>query len=231
VGAIHAWAPSLRQITFHTGWHGTFADGGRQRQVEAMEGNLLANVPEVVAARNFIFAGWHPPPPAIVQTDFETRARYLTLLHLKPGWNLVSLPLTPLDHSVNEIFSRANLLAGGRGGDTVHLGPVWRWNDGKYQITTELTPLEGVWLFATEDSTLVVEGTAVEATDRQLFKGWNLAGPPVAMPPPADARLQDRWWGHCRERQELFAPDPELEPDHGYWLYAREPFLLELKPE
>lgn len=63
-------------------------------------------------------------------------------LELKAGWNLVSISRLPKDNSVDAIF-----------GNKV-IQHVWIWKDGRYEIATEVNPLNGYWIFSFEDFTV-----------------------------------------------------------------------------
>lgn len=67
------------------------------------------------------------------------------LIHLKRGWNLISISTVPADNSVAAVL----------GGHI--LGPAWIWSDGQcFATTTELLPLRGHWVFAPAEATVEV---------------------------------------------------------------------------
>jgi len=63
-------------------------------------------------------------------------------LELNVGWNLISLPVAPLEPAVETVFDDANFTAtdGSRG--TIYADSVWAWDvaDGQYEAVTTMTP-------------------------------------------------------------------------------------------
>ena len=167
----------------------------------------------------------------------ETRCyliRYAFDLTVDPafevGWNLVSLPIEPLNAAVAEVL---NDTAVARDGDireessrgVIHAGSVWAWESGAYVVATELHPLHGYWVYVTEAAVVLVQGTPAASSNLDLGKGWNLVGPPIRMPVPESTKLQ----GHCW----YWKPDccqydiaTELYPCIGYWLNSKSAVLL-----
>ncbi len=152
-------------------------------------------------------------------------------LDLEPGWNLVSLPLQPLDASVAGIFSSANLVDGrGRNGETVHSGPVWGWNGTNYVELDELSAFRGAWVYAETAASLEIRGTPVAAAAIPLARGWNLVGPPATMNAPPEARLPGGFWAFDRASGQNIRT-PTLQTGRGYWANAAAAFILNLEPE
>ncbi|MGN0866325.1 MAG: LamG-like jellyroll fold domain-containing protein [Oligosphaeraceae bacterium] len=87
---------------------------------------------------------------------------------LKPGWNLVALPLTPLNGSVDDVFSV--------NGSKLYSGSVWQYEGGRYIAATNLVATRGYWLYAKTAATVNVYGTA-ENDVISLSKGFNIIGP------------------------------------------------------
>ncbi len=145
-------------------------------------------------------------------------------LTLTPGWNLISLPIDPLDPRVEQV------LGTGQGRNEGILGPVWRWNnrEKKYEAAVELHALRGYWVYAKSAETFSIPGM-LAVPSRDIRDGWNLVGPPARVLRPAHAFLQGYFW-HWDAGHGRFMAVPEngnLAPGRGYWLYASEPFILE----
>lgn len=87
---------------------------------------------------------------------------------LKPGWNLVALPLTPMNGSVDDVFSV--------NGSKLYSGSVWQYEGGRYVAATNLVATRGYWLYAKTAATVNVYGTA-ENDVISLSKGFNIIGP------------------------------------------------------
>ncbi len=88
-------------------------------------------------------------------------------LELAPGWNLVSLPLTPLRYRPEEVF-----------GDAVIL-PLWTWDSdaAAYVELERVYPKVAFWVFRPgEPVTLTVEGLPAYSGEKALSRDWNLVG-------------------------------------------------------
>ena len=87
---------------------------------------------------------------------------------LKAGWNLVALPLTPLNGDVNDVFTV--------NGSKLYAGSVWQYEGGRYVAATNLVATKGYWIYAKTAATINVYGTA-ESDVISLSKGFNIIGP------------------------------------------------------
>jgi hypothetical protein len=154
-------------------------------------------------------------------------------LSLVKGWNLVSLPIEPLDPSVGSVLdagtaeaeSRA-LLDGGRG--TVHSGSVWAWDGTAYVAVTEIHACTGYWIYVPAPTTVMVSGLPVVHDALALSPGWNLCGTDRLRPAPVDARIRGRIWiwnsATLRYLEASF-----LVPGHGHWVNASEDAIVPLE--
>jgi len=168
--------------------------------------------------------------PADTVTCFAIHyAEILTFkLPLVDGWNMVSVPIAPLDTSVADVFKDKNT------------GPVWRWVDGAYAAATNVVPGEGYWVYYLAsipgEATIVeIKGRPAESSGRDLSTGWNLIGP-IGLPPyndipvpllatPAEAVAPPIWgWNGAQYDAAL----EWLQMGRGYWGYALEPCTVEL---
>ncbi len=164
-----------------------------------------------------------PPPPVPVP--------------LAAGWNLISLPVQPIDGSV------ANLVAGTTPAGKIAevwafdncAGGIWKYykpGDGSSTLST-VDHKMGLWIKTTEATTLNVVGTLPPSTNISLCAGWNLVGYPataaqavgtsLAGLPVARALTYETATGAWR-RWDTAIPYAtslvNLEPQRGYWLYA-----------
>jgi hypothetical protein len=88
-------------------------------------------------------------------------------LHLKAGWNMVSIPIVPENSSVYEIF---------KGISTLDIRPVVTWQSPVFVQVTEIQPKVGYWVFTPQDMDIVVNGTPITDTNLTLKAGWNMIG-------------------------------------------------------
>ena len=135
------------------------------------------------------------------------------VVSLTPGWNLISLPLTPPDPSVKAIFSSSN-----DGRQPILTAPVWGWGNTRFEPTKELKALTGYWVRVDSSHSVVVPGTPPEESDSSINPGWNLIGPSVDdFPLPQNGITDDRVWGW--DGVQLNA-ESVLRLTKGYWLYS-----------
>ena len=92
----------------------------------------------------------------------------LQQISLKPGWNMVSFAVMPLNNSVDDVFSN--------GTTKFYRGSVYEYQNGQYVEATSVTATKGYWVFAPYAVDFVVYGDH-EAQNISLTKGWNIAGP------------------------------------------------------
>jgi probable HAF family extracellular repeat protein len=107
---------------------------------------------------------------------------------INTSWNLLSLPLTPADPSVQSVL----------GPIKDHLLSAWRWENGAWSVylpslnktafaayinskgftaLTNINAKEGFWVNSDTDQSLNVTGTQPADTSLSIAKGWNLLGP------------------------------------------------------
>jgi hypothetical protein len=85
-------------------------------------------------------------------------------LTLKPGWNMVSVPLLLSDMTIGSVFPGVQA--------------VYEWNAStkSYGSPEELDPSLGYWVAVTAEMTLDYEGVPVEGWSHVLTPGWHLLG-------------------------------------------------------
>ncbi|MBT3379881.1 MAG: hypothetical protein HN742_03395 [Lentisphaerae bacterium] len=145
-----------------------------------------------------------------------TRSELVFNLPLQTGWNLISVPLAPLDSSVEAVL-----------GSTI-VGPVWGWQDGDYVSVQALSPGMGYWVFHDGDATTIpIHGHAVRDAARELPPGWHLVG---AVSAPDFAPSRPEWLvrpdGAATPRPYAwdgtgYVNDNELRCGSGYWMEVR----------
>jgi len=168
--------------------------------------------------------------PADTTTTFAIRFPGLLVfeLTLSDGWNLVSLPIEPVDSAVSAVLQGVNT------------GPVWSWVNDVYDMATEVTPGHGYWVYYLApagggSTTIEISGLPAESTQRNLSLRWNIVGP-IGVPPygplvlplvtdPVNCLLEPIWgWNGT----VYFDESNALQVGHGYWAYAHQPGIAEL---
>ena len=96
------------------------------------------------------------------------------------GWNLISLPLEPLDESISAVVTNptpGDMIFGDKPGP----GISWKFATyiegiGWYGDLTELVPKEGYLYYAGANFTIPVTGNPVIDTNTTVYNSWNLLG-------------------------------------------------------
>ena len=153
---------------------------------------------------------------------------------LRVGWNLISLPLAPLDSAVTSVFDEANFTGAGGGRSTIYADSVWAWNRaaGLYDAVTTVTPGVGYWIYVTTAGTLRVHGSAPTSSGVLLLEGWNAVGvvAPMAASDRAGIFLPVWWqWNAVEQTYRSLRAGDIANPGVGVWIYALE--AAELAPE
>jgi hypothetical protein len=87
-------------------------------------------------------------------------------LELDNGWNLISVPVAPVNASVPAVFQGAVNAA------------VWEWDGTQYLLATQIRPMYGYWVLREgPEITIPIAGTVVTNPVRNVTVGWNLVGP------------------------------------------------------
>jgi hypothetical protein len=116
----------------------------------------------------------------------------ITQIPIHAGWNLISIPVQPLDTSVTSVFSSIS----GKWDvvkyyDTRGVSDPWKSFrvGGSSNDLLNIDRTMGVWLRATSSCTLEVQGTVPVSTNINLYAGWNLVGYPSQDPSSASSSL------------------------------------------
>ena len=92
----------------------------------------------------------------------------LAQIRLNKGWNLVALPLTPLEPDVADVFSES--------GTKQYVGKVYKYDNGRYVDADTIEAARGYWVYSKAAATFKVSG-AFENSVISLSEGWNIIGP------------------------------------------------------
>ena len=87
----------------------------------------------------------------------------------KPGWQLVSMKLTPLNNAIDEIFVID--------GQKIYRGVVWMYEDGRYVAATHMVAGRGYWMYIPKRATELINVYGSLGTSIPLNTGWNIIGP------------------------------------------------------
>ena len=97
-----------------------------------------------------------------------TYKRYLEVYFAFPakGWYLISLPVTPPDNRVCELFPNA----------VQCVAHDWDPMQQTYVSVTQIDPGKGYWLSISKADTAAIQGDPVKSYTRSLSRGWHLFG-------------------------------------------------------
>ena len=141
-------------------------------------------------------------------------------LHLKTGWNMVSVPLELADNRQSIVFPTAKVDA------------VYTWDpDGKCYVvpgdTPGIQPERGYWVAVSEDTLLTLTGTPVCGwEDSDIHEGWNMSGStfvtqccfaePCDCPDGSVEGFAYTW----DPASKSYSYCTTIEPGKGYWVAA-----------
>lgn len=140
-------------------------------------------------------------------------------LSFRKGWNLISLPLAPMDSAAGVVLADAPP-------GNLDVQDVWSLAGGKY-AAAELHACIGYWVYAARPTVLLVRGTPVAQTEWNLEAGFNLRGVATACPAPVDNRILGGIW-HWDTATMRYFPVTELQPGKGYWIQMAEAATIPL---
>ena len=163
------------------------------------------------------------PEPALASASLTTAwaaagaTQETFTLHLKAGWNLISLPVRPLHPQASEVF-KPGLLS----------GPVWAYDSSKqaYFTETSIKPLVGYWIYVNYAYDVAVEGEVLFEKDTILYlnTGWNLVGPATDISVGATLTSVFTW------NEVVFQSVTDMKRGKGYWIWVVAPTTLHTSP-
>jgi len=140
------------------------------------------------------------------------------MLDLAKGWNLVSLPIEPVNPAVDAVLGGGRSRAGE--GRTKPLVYASNWGSGGgFVLATEVHACVGYWVYVTAAEKIWVVGTRVSQESLSLVEGWSLHGVNAEYAIPDDARIQGiSLWNAATLRYEF--PVGVLKPGIAYWFLS-----------
>ena len=133
------------------------------------------------------------------------------------GWNLVSVPIQPVNAGIDALFGNS---AGQQ---------VWESDGVVYNQADVMETKKAYWVFRLGDEvTITIHGTLVEDTAMALSAGWNMVGavadPPFNnLPTPLDVNppgsLEPPIWIFDGE---IYIPVDTLIPGFGHWIHVNQ---------
>lgn len=155
---------------------------------------------------------------------------------LYPGWNLIGLPINPVDNNYQSIYSDIAI-----DGSIVPLG--WDVNDFSYQSSSNLSTGSAYWIKindgASSPQTQTITGTNISSIQTQLVEGWNMVSGPScdnivllgSSTSPAGNIPEGAVYYYDDGYQPAFSPvfgRGRLNQGLGYWIYSKDPSTLTL---
>ncbi|HCN08039.1 MAG TPA: hypothetical protein DIT01_08910, partial [Lentisphaeria bacterium] len=154
------------------------------------------------------------PLSATVHVGISGDGPVAVRLPLNAGWNLASLPVTPVSAAPSDVFPDAS--------------DVLAYDAATNSYVNPDTIVAGVayWVHYAAATTRTVYGTPVTSDALPLDAGWNLIGSHGYGFLPVDEALAPVLFTVVRDDQngalsyQRLATDVELQPFAGYWVYA-----------
>ena len=213
--------------------------GMRQGEVVAFRVNGLP----AVAEPELIWSNDREPH----RVNLSGASSTIVEIALYPGWNLVSIPVQPVDptpaavlDSIRDDYDVAYTYSANLGWQRYEPGAP-----GFVNTLAAITPSQGVWIHATTATTLTVSGTVPLSTTIPLAAGWNLIGYPSLQTRPITEVLSpivqycnavytydavdqaDPWKKYVPG--DLSSDLTQMEPGHGYWVSVSQNCVLTIE--
>jgi hypothetical protein len=138
--------------------------------------------------------------------------RDAVVIQLHAGWNLVSVPVTLDDMSVEEVFPAEAVVY------------WWDPEDSTYEEPAFVDTDRAYWVAVAQDEILDLRGVGVSPLESALLAGWNMVGssyggvvPVGELEDDPDGSIETNaiyWWDAANGRYTLATA---IEPGVGYW--------------
>ncbi|QTA79932.1 Uncharacterized protein dnl_22140 [Desulfonema limicola] len=177
-----------------------------------------------------VFNGSSPLDPG----DDDNSSSMIVNIQLKQGWNLISLPVSPVSKSISDVLSSIS--------DAY--SSVWSYQNNNWKMYnparptfSDLTLLDagwGYWINMERPAALNIAGTSAPKSIH-LNKGWNLAGynlsadqTPASVFSSIYSKINTVWmyknsqWDSYNASKPGFSDLEIMEPKYGYWIYTKD---------
>lgn len=154
------------------------------------------------------------PLSATVHVGISGDGPVAVRLPLHPGWNLASLPITPVSATPSDVFPDASDVIAYDAATNSYVNP------------DTIVAGTAYWVHYTAATTRTVYGTPATGDALPLSTGWNLIGSHGYGFLPDDEALAPVMFSVLRDEQtgalsyQRLATNAELQPFSGYWVYA-----------
>jgi len=145
---------------------------------------------------------------------------------LAPGWNLISLPLTPIDSSTDAVL----------GNDTIAYNAVYRYNatSKDFECPSTMDTGIGYFVYVTTAGIWEYEGMPVSSTSPDLVSGLNMIGFPNCTMSVSDAMGSADYryvarWNAVDQEFEVYNPSAPVAFHHFDTMEAGEGYFVSAK--
>ncbi|MEM0465311.1 MAG: S8 family serine peptidase [Candidatus Pacearchaeota archaeon] len=170
-------------------------------------------------------------------------------INLYTGWNLIALPIKPIDNSISKVL----LPIKGKYDSVYSYDPVskkwlvYKENTTLFGESNTLTTIDigrAYWIDMKDNAILPINGTPLSSYSENLLQGWNFIGYPYNQEKFVFDTLsslknkydiiftfdnQNKKWSFYSPYESIYENSfNKLEPGKGYWIYLYEPTKWEL---
>ncbi|MEA3294486.1 MAG: invasin domain 3-containing protein, partial [Euryarchaeota archaeon] len=156
-------------------------------------------------------------------TDIQTwiwnvrEAKVVTIdLSLDSGWNMISIPIRPLDSSVDSVFADVNMFGNN----------IYEYQSNGYNIVSVVEPKIGYWVFSNDSRTITITGKITKNNISNLDPGWNMIGLSLNPSDPsinsvfASVNMFGKDVYTYNNTKSSYEKVTEVEPKVGYWIFS-----------
>jgi len=135
-------------------------------------------------------------------------------LTLNPGWNLISIPVEPVNDSVYSVFSNKD----------IDKSCIYKYGQFGFETVTSVESKIGYWVYSEMTIPLNIIGNSMTNITLVLNPGWNLIGIPVN---PINSSVDSVFSNRDIDKSCIykygqfgFETVTFVEPKIGYWVYS-----------
>jgi hypothetical protein len=156
-------------------------------------------------------------------TDIQTwiwnvrEATVVTIdLSLDNGWNMISIPVRPLDSSVDSVFADVNMFGNN----------IYEYQSNGYNVVSVVEPKIGYWVFSNDSRTITITGKITTNNISNLDPGWNMIGLSLNPSDPsissvfASVNMFGKDVYTYNNTKSSYEKVTEVEPKVGYWIFS-----------